>query len=322
MSRFTNFTTAATVTGLMLSAMTVSTTASAVELYGSVGQGSGANRGDVIVIDQTNSNNYSTVGNPTTSGGITGLAFDNSLGTSGSLWGSQGFGKGTTSTLIEINPNDGSLINDVGAIHTDANDVAGSSISIGDLAFNPTNNTLYAITSDAAPPQIPGGPVDGIYTVDTGTGLATLVGKTIWDTTAGIAFDSNGTLFALGFDPDVPEPGSGGTNMLFTFDLDNLIFDGTDPLLLVDNTRVTVDINNYIFSGLGINPLTGEIYTSESQTGNIYKVDKNTGAMDFTGMPTDAFVSDLTFRVPEPGTLAVLGLGLIGLIVIRRRRAI
>jgi hypothetical protein len=112
-----------------------------------------------------------TVGNPTTSGGITGLAFDNSTGTSGSLWGSQGFGFNTTSTLIKINPNTGALINDVSAIHTNAGDVAGSSISIDDLAFNSTNNTLYAITSDAA---APGGPVDGIYTVHTGTGLATL----------------------------------------------------------------------------------------------------------------------------------------------------
>ena len=316
MPRLSNLAATATIAGFMIAALTVSDTASALQLYGSVGNGSGSNRGDIISINPSFTNSYSTVGNPTTTGGITGLAFDNSVRPSGSLWGSQGFGFNTTSTLIEIDPDDGSLINDVGAIHTDASDVAGSAISIGDLAFNSKDGKLYAITSDAA---APGGPTDGIYTVDTGTGLATLVGKTIWDTTAGIDFDSNGTLYALGFDPEV---GPFGTNMLFTYDLDNLIFDGTDPLLLLDSTRVTVDINDYIFSGLGINPLTNEIYASESRTGNIYKVDPITGARDFTGMPTGAFVSDLTFRVAEPGTLAVMGLGLLGLIVIRRRRAI
>lgn len=317
MPQLPKFATSTVVTGMMLTALTMSNGASAVQLYGSVGNGSGSHRGDIISINSAFTNSYTTIGNPTVTGGITGLAFDNSApGPSGSLWGSQGFGFNTTSTLIEIDPDDGSLITDVGAIHIDANDVAGTAISIGDLAFNSKDGKLYAITSDAA---APGGPTDGIYTIDTGTGLATLVGKTIWDTTAGIAFDSNGILYALGFDPDV---GPFGTNMLCTFDLDNPIYDVTDPLLLLDNTRVTVDINDYIFSGLGINPLTNEIYASESKTGNIYKVDPNTGEMTFTGKPSGAFVSDLTFRVPEPGTLAVLSLGILGLAFTRRRRAI
>ena len=44
--------------------------------------------------------------------------------------------------------------------------------------------------------------------------------------------------------------------------------------------------------------------------------------MEFTGTPAGLSVSDLTFRVAEPGTLAVMGLGLLGLFFIRRRRAI
>lgn len=319
MPRLSKLATTATVAGFMIAAMTVSETASALQLYGSVAVGPPATRGTVVTVNPAFSNSSTTVGDPTVRGGLTGLAFDNSApGPSGSLWGSQAFGLGSTSRLIEIDPDDGSLINSVGAFHTDPNDVEGSDMSIGDLAFNPVDGKLYAITSDQANPADPG-PVDGIYQIDTGTGLATLVGKTIWDTVAGIAFDSNGILYALGFDPAV---GPFGTNMLFTFDLDNLMFDDTDPLLLEDNTRVTVDINEYIFNGLGINPLTNEIYATEAITGDVYTVDPVTGQMTYTGTPGPGLVSDLTFRVAEPGTLAVMGLGLLGLMYTRRRRAI
>jgi hypothetical protein len=319
MPRLPKFATRTTVAGIVLAALTVSSGASAVELYGSVAVGPAATRGTIVYVNQGDNNSSYTIGDPTTRGGLTGLAFEYSPGApSVALWGSQAFGLGSTSRLIQIDPNDGSLIADVGAFHTDPNDVEGSDMSIGDLAFNPIDGKLYAITSDQSNPADPG-PVDGIYTVDTGTGLATLVGKTIWDTLAGIDFDSNGTLYALGFDPEV---GPFGTNMLFTFDMDNLIYDATDPLLLVDNTRVTVDQNNYIFNGMGINPLTNEIFVTEAYTGDIYKVDPITGAMTYTGTPGPGLVSDLTFRVPEPGTLAVLSLGLLGLAITRRRRAI
>ena len=105
MPRLPRFTAAAALGGVMLLALTVSDKAAALQLYGSVGNGSGANRGDIISINPTYTNSYTTIGNPTVTGGITGLAFDNSApGPSGSLWGSQGFGFNSTSTLIEIDP--------------------------------------------------------------------------------------------------------------------------------------------------------------------------------------------------------------------------
>ncbi len=72
--------------------------------------------------------------------------------------------------------------------------------------------------------------------------------------------------------------------------------------------------------GLIVNPETDEIFTGERFTGNVYTVDAGTGAMDLLGMPTGAFVSDLAlpclaFPVPEPGTLTVLALGLVGLVL-------
>lgn len=296
--------TAAALSGMFALGSASIALAGPVGLYGSVGNGSGPNRGDILKINLTDTSINTVVGNPTTSGGITGIAFD----AEDRLWGSQLFGFNSTSTLIRIDPNNGALIGTAKNIHTDALNPTTTQIAIGDLAYNPLTDTLYGITSDAGPPG--GFPGDGIYTIDTGTGLASFVGPTIWDTNAGIAFDAAGTLYALGFDPFVGPPG--GTNMLFTL----------DAMTGAELTRVTVDINDFIFSGLGINPLTGEIYATESRTGNIYTVNKDTGEMTFTGKPDGAFVSDVAFRIPEPGTLAVLGLGLVGLAITRRRRVI
>ena len=218
-------------------------------------------------------------------------------------------GLGNASGLIQINASTGALITDVGAIHTDAANVAGSGISIGDLAFDKTTNRLFGIESQDKD-GVSGG---NIYTIDLGTGLATFVGATIWGTTAGTAFDEKGTLYALGWDPNV---GDFGTNMLFTLDTSDAS----------ELTRVTVSLNDFIFSGLGIDPATGTIYANEDDyfaggtgTGNIYTVDKVTGEMTFTGKPPGV-VSDIAFRVPEPSTLAIMALCVVGLGVARRRR--
>lgn len=294
---------AAVASALLIGATAVAH-AGAVQMYASVGN-FGPNAGALLGLQQNNTSVHTVIGDPTTTGALTGIDFDNDR----RLWGTQLFGKDSFSRLLEIDPTNGTLVNDVGDIYTDANDPANTRLAIGDLAYNTVTGTLYGITSDAAPSG--GIPGDGIYTIDTGTGLATFVGPTIWDTTAGIAFDSAGTLYALGFDPAV-NPSVGGTNMLFTL----------DSLTGAELTRVTVDLNNFIFAGLGINPLTGEIYATESGTGEIYLVDPVTGAMTATGQPPGEFVSDIAFVVPEPGTLAIFGLGLLGLAAIRRRRAI
>lgn len=303
MRHIANISKAAALAGAILLGSTAVVHAGAVGIYASVGN-FGPNAGSLLSLKQDTSV-HTVVGDPTATGALTGLDFDNDR----RLWGTQLFGLGSFSRLLEIDPTNGTLINDVGDIYTDPNDQANTRLAIGDLAYNPVTDTLYGITSDAAPPG--GVPGDGIYTIDTGTGLATFVGPTIWDTTAGIAFDTAGTLYALGFDPAV-NPGIGGTNMLFTL----------DSLTGAELSRVTVDINDFIFSGLGINPLTGEIYATESKTGEIYTVDPVTGEMTATGKPPGEFVSDIAFIVPEPGTVAVFAIGLLGLAAIRRRRAI
>ncbi|MGB0631387.1 MAG: hypothetical protein ACPGRZ_11900 [Alphaproteobacteria bacterium] len=296
----------AAIAGLALS-VAVPGRASALALYGSVGNGSGPNRGDIIRIDQTNAT-ANVVGNPTTSGGITGIDFDNN----GNLWGSTLAGQGSTSSLIQIDRTDGSLVNTVGAITAVNGANAGSALSIGDLAYNRATNTLFGITSNAASPTSGG----DIYTIDTGTGLASFVGSTIWDTNAGITFDDKGQLLALGYDPDV---GPFGTNMLFMLDT----ADGSE----ID--RLTVSLNDFIFPGLGFDPSTGKIVAVERFTGNLYDLDASkgigsfsgTGDMTLIGMPANTFVSDVAFGIPEPAGVAILAFGFISMAYSRRRRA-
>jgi hypothetical protein len=277
-----------------------------IEMYASKGFGSGIDGGEIVILNQSDVSQSFLVGNAGGGAGITGLDFDGQ----GNLWASTLGDIGSYSNLIQIDRSNGAVLGTVGAIHTNANDVAGSAISIGDLAFDRTTNRLYGIES-LDHDGVNGG---NIYTIDLGTGLATLMGATIWGATGGLAFDSAGTLYALGYDPNV---GPFGTNMLFTLDSNDAS----------EITRVTVSQNDFIFSGLGINPLTGQIYATEDDyfgtgtgTGNIYLVDPNSGLMTFLGKPSGV-VSDVAFRVPEPSMLALLSLAVVGLGVARRRRA-
>ncbi len=297
---------AAAVIAASLLGGTISAQAISLSIFAPKGFGSGADAGEIVILDQSDPSQSTLVGNAGGGVGITGLDFDGQ----GNLWGSTLGDIGSFSNLIQINPGTGAVVGSVGPIHTDAGDVPGSAISIGDLAFDKTTNRLFGIES-LDHDGVNGG---NIYTIDIGTGVATFVGATIWGTTGGLAFDSAGTFYALGYDPNV---GPFGQNMLFTL----------DPNDASEITRVAVSQNDFIFSGLGINPLTGAIYATEDDffgtgtgTGNIYLVDPNTGLMTFLGNPSGV-VSDIAFRVPEPSMLAVMALAVVGLGVARRRRA-
>ena len=125
---------------------------------------------------------------------LTGIAFD----LSGNLWGSTQTGGGfpppppvLTSDLIQINPDTGALIKDVGTIRESSS--TGPSLSIADLAIQPGTGTLFGVD----------GPNDGLnlqgslFTINTSTGVATLVGDT-GNFFASIAFAPNGTLYLTG----------------------------------------------------------------------------------------------------------------------------
>ncbi|MEX2455628.1 MAG: hypothetical protein WD470_13040, partial [Rhodospirillaceae bacterium] len=128
----------AAVVGATLGIYSVPADAAPVTMYAAKSYGSGADAGDIVILNPADTSQSTTVGNPGLSGaGITGIDFD----IDGNLWGSTLGDLGSASTLIQIDPESGALVNEVGPIHTDAFDAAGSAISIGDLAYNPLTNT-------------------------------------------------------------------------------------------------------------------------------------------------------------------------------------
>jgi hypothetical protein len=94
-------------------------------LYGGNGNGQ-EGRGALIIIDQTNGTG-TLVGTPVPNVGLSGIAFD----PDGRLFAST-VTTGNPSTLIQIDPDTGTLISTIGTI-TDN----GMPISIGDLSFQP-----------------------------------------------------------------------------------------------------------------------------------------------------------------------------------------
>ncbi|MGH7893657.1 MAG: DUF7450 family protein [Candidatus Binatia bacterium] len=145
------------------------------DMYGVVGNGSPANRGAVLVIDQTTGAGV-VLGTPTASG-LSGVVFD----ASGRLLASTAGGPAVFSNLIQIDPDTGALVTDVGTIHDGA-----TNLRIADLGVQPGTDTLFAVSA----------PNGEIYTVDKTTATATLVGSPGLNDAGGLAFAPNGTLYA------------------------------------------------------------------------------------------------------------------------------
>ncbi len=254
----------------------------ALTMYGGVGKGSKVNPGALLIVDQVTGAG-TLVGDPITPGGLTGIAFDST----GALYGSTIFGFGTTSTLVQIDPDTGSLLATVGNITVD-----GVPISIGDLAFQPGTDVLYGIRSNA----------DGVdqtaifhggelYTIDTATGAATLVGIPEADTGGGLAFASDGTLY-------VARLGDTSSALLTLDPIDASTISNVSMSIFFDGLAVRND-------GTLFAHVTGEVGVEKGQPGfdrrgEIHTINPTTGISTFVGNTIVGFTSDLDFR-PEPG---------------------
>ena len=171
---------------------------------------------------------------------------------------------------------------------------AGTGISIADLAVPPGTGVLYGIR---APADQLGGQ-GKLYTINTTTGVATLVGNT-GDFFGSIAFAPDGTLYmsAAGLDPLT----------------DNIINIGLKTLNPANASTLSFVATPDFFGALGIRPADGVIFGGTGDLGQIFTINPASGKETLIGSTGRNFVGDIDFQVPEPGTLVLLGLGLLGI---------
>jgi outer membrane protein assembly factor BamB len=264
---------------LTLSVACLAAPASALSLYAVI-PANGTLAGDLWLVDPVNGNQL--IGRPVAQG-LSGLAADSS----GNLYAST-FVTGSGSSLIQIDPQDGSLLGSVAIL-----DSLGSPMAITDLAMQPGTDVLYATS------VITDGLNQKLYTIDVATGVASLVGDTgIYATGGGpIGFAPDGTLYYADWDA-------------FTFELR---LHRLDPV-----TGQRIIGSSSPFGGgdgsLAVGP-DGLIYTTPAlccSFGRIWTVDPDapeTPALYAQLGSSVGVIGDLAF-LPEPSLIALLGAGL------------
>jgi hypothetical protein len=241
-------------------------------LYGGIGKGADADRGEVITISQTNAQGTLVgAGASDPAAGITGLAFD----TSGQLFAAtinaQLVSPGPVrSTLIRLNPITGAQDALIGTIKLANN----TPVIITDLAIQPETDVLFGIGINPSNFQT------SLYRIDSGTAVATFVGITDLEVDA-LAFGPDGTLYGerAVFDET-------GENFLQGF------------LITIDPaTGATLTSAGPFFTHLGgmaVRPTDGVIFASGGGSSDIYTVSPQ-GVLRFLGLTGFGGVGDIAF---------------------------
>jgi hypothetical protein len=257
------------------------------------------NNGWLVIVDQT-TGAVTPVGHPAGVSKLSGLAFEPNGDLFATALSNVAFPPplpaSPTTTLVKINPSTGALIANIGMVTA-----GGIPIQIADLAVQPGTGVLFAISASSSGDFTATG---NLYTINTTTAVATLVGAT-GDFFGAIAFAPNGTLYMNSADLDT-------IGNIVNTELKTLNPTNAHTLTMV----ATLDPPG----ALAVRS-DGTIFAGNGDAGKIYTINPITGQETTVGNTGLNFVGDLDFQpVPEPVSLTMCGLGLLGLLLYRRKR--
>ncbi|MEM7455429.1 MAG: hypothetical protein AAF456_13845 [Planctomycetota bacterium] len=202
--------------------------------------------------------------------------------------------------------------------------VGNMGISAGSMGFSFLGDTLYAFNRDDG----------GLYTVDTSSGAASLVGFSGLNSAESLTFDGAGNLYTMeGFaliqlsilDGSATSLGSLSTN------IDGLSYDPiSDRIIGVDSgTLYEIDPGTLMSTSIGSTSGADETLAfgpdgtlyGHGDDFMFYEIDLTTGGATFIGNTSSRFVfaSAVSQVIPEPGSFLICA-GSIGMLVLRRRR--